>query len=304
MKAALCFIISYDHVLNKEHLWRQWIDFNKDIINVYFFYKDYSKIESQWIKDHALPPSYICGTTYTNNVGAYLALMMFALKHDQTNEWFCFLTETCCPLVSPQYFRQMFFKHNKQTIMQWRPAWWNMSFHKRANLALLPKYLQLANDPYFIFNRTDAVGFLQIFHAQPDFMRIICEGGIANESLFAITLNIRSSLSAVISEATHVTDWDRMTSATSPHLFHAEGDLNQDQKFLESQTNERKFKFFVRKIATNYPDDILRYFMYKKHKKVDVGVRWKPNWLSIALLLFSLLLLYQICTGVTKFYFL
>ena len=33
MKIALCFIISYEHVLNKEQLWIDWINPNKDIIN-------------------------------------------------------------------------------------------------------------------------------------------------------------------------------------------------------------------------------------------------------------------------------
>ena len=39
MKVALCFIISYEHILNKEQLWIDWIKPNQDIINVYFHYK-------------------------------------------------------------------------------------------------------------------------------------------------------------------------------------------------------------------------------------------------------------------------
>ena len=46
MKIALCFIINYEHILNKEDIWREWIEPNKDIINVYFFYKDFRKIKS------------------------------------------------------------------------------------------------------------------------------------------------------------------------------------------------------------------------------------------------------------------
>ena len=33
MKIALCFIINYEHILNKELIWREWIEPNKDIIN-------------------------------------------------------------------------------------------------------------------------------------------------------------------------------------------------------------------------------------------------------------------------------
>ena len=35
MKIALCFIISYEHILQKEQLWIDWIQPNKDIINGY-----------------------------------------------------------------------------------------------------------------------------------------------------------------------------------------------------------------------------------------------------------------------------
>jgi hypothetical protein len=63
MKIALCFIISYDHILNKEHVWRDWIEPNKDIINVYFYYKDITKIKSQWILEHAVPEKEIKQTS-------------------------------------------------------------------------------------------------------------------------------------------------------------------------------------------------------------------------------------------------
>jgi hypothetical protein len=40
IKVALCFIINYQHILEKEEIWKKWILYNKDIINVYFFYKE------------------------------------------------------------------------------------------------------------------------------------------------------------------------------------------------------------------------------------------------------------------------
>ena len=62
-KVALCFIINYEHKLHKEEIWKEWINSNKDIINIYFFYKDYNKINSEWIKQHAIPLKYICNTS-------------------------------------------------------------------------------------------------------------------------------------------------------------------------------------------------------------------------------------------------
>ena len=89
MKIALCFIISYDHILNKEEIWKEWVEPNKDIINIYFYYKDFNKIKSQWIRDRTIPTNYIHETSYYHVIPAYLSLMRFALKHDNDNNWFC-----------------------------------------------------------------------------------------------------------------------------------------------------------------------------------------------------------------------
>jgi len=64
MKVALCFIISYEHALNKEQLWIDWINPNKDIINVYFHYKNINMISSPWIKLYTIPPQIIHGAKY------------------------------------------------------------------------------------------------------------------------------------------------------------------------------------------------------------------------------------------------
>ena len=49
MKVALCFIISYEHVLQKEHYWINWIEQNKDLFNIYFHYK--KKIKDTFAMD-------------------------------------------------------------------------------------------------------------------------------------------------------------------------------------------------------------------------------------------------------------
>ena len=150
MKAALCFIISYEHILNKEEIWKEWIEPNKDIINVYFYYKDLKKIKSEWIMKHTIPPDFIYETSYYHVIPAYLSIMQFALKHDIINQWFCILTDSCCPIISPKKFRYLFFNYYNRTILNWKKPWWNINFHKRANLALLPEELHLANDPWFV----------------------------------------------------------------------------------------------------------------------------------------------------------
>lgn len=263
MKVALCFIISYDHILNKEEIWREWIEQNKDIINVYFYYKEFGKIKSDWIREHAIPPSYIFETSYYHVIPAYTSIMNFALSHDANNTWFCMLTDSCCPIISPANFRRLFYTHYNKSIMSWKPAWWNVDFHKRANLKQLSPELRLANDPWFILKRENVLHILNFINKQPQATKIICDGGLANESLFAIILHGYKQLEPggpVLSQVTHITDWNRMASPTSPHLFK---DANEtDLLFLDTELKKNKCAAFVRKIAPEFPDNVLRHYIY------------------------------------------
>ena len=267
----MCFIISYEHLLNKEELWREWIEYNKDIINVYFYYKDINKIKSQWIFGHTIPPNYIHETSYYHVIPAYLSVINFAAKHDARNKWFCLLTDSCCPIISPKRFRYLFYKNYEFSIMSWKRAWWNVDFHKRANLAKLPDELRLANDPWFVLKREHVNQILNFVNKQNDVTKLICSGGLANESLFAIILYGYKQLdSAVISAVTHITDWSRMASATSPHLFkHAN---EKDIEFIETELDKNKYAMFIRKISPEFPDTILRDYIYKHNKEADMAL--------------------------------
>lgn len=269
MKAALCFLISYDHLLNKENIWREWIEHNKDIINVYFHYSDYSKIQSEWIKEHAIPQECIYKTSYYHVVPAYLSLMSYARNNDPENNWICFLTDSCCPIISPRRFRYFFFQYYNYSIMRWRRAWWNPSFHKRANLGLLTKNLHLANDPWFILTREDAGHCINYVFENYQLVKTVCNGGLANESIFAIILYMKKRINMVINRVTHCADWNRMASKTSPHLFKNANE--RDKQFIESAFNEREYEcmMFMRKISPEFPDELLRNYIYNHNKLKD-----------------------------------
>jgi hypothetical protein len=264
MKIALCFIISYEHILNKEVLWREWIEYNKDIINIYFYYKDINKIKSQWILRHVIPQEYIYETSYFHVIPAYISLMNYSFKADPYNQWCCLLTDSCCPIISPQQFRALFFKYFNKSIMHWRRAWWNISFHKRANLALLPSKYHLGNDPWFTLKREHALQIINYMNNNKEFVKTICNGGLANESLFAIILKGCGQLDngSVLNEITHLTDWNRMSSFTSPHLF-KEGNAI-DLKFIDAELERNKCALFIRKVAPEFSNDILRGYIYNK----------------------------------------
>jgi hypothetical protein len=91
--------------------------------------------------------------------------------------------------------------------------------------------------------------------------------------LFAIILYCYKQLggetrtSSVISAVTHIADWTRMSSATSPYLFKEENE--KDIKFIGSELEKQKYAMFIRKMAPEFPNEILRYCIYEQTKEAD-----------------------------------
>jgi hypothetical protein len=274
-KVALCFIISYSHILNKEKLWRDWIEPNKDIINVYFHYKDVNMIKSPWILEHSLPPKQIAQTSYYFVVPAYISVLSFAYYQDKSNTWFCLLTDSCVPIISPQKFRQLFFQNCLKSVIKCRPAYWNVEIHKRANLRMLSKEYQLANDPWFTLTRQHVLCCIDFLAKKHSIYKTVCGGGLANESLFAIILQSYKQLDndRVINESTTVTDWSRMPNPTSPYTFTNDINLQKDIEIITTGLKENKYSMFLRKVDKSFPDEILLDFIYNKDfnplKKID-----------------------------------
>ena len=262
MKVALLFIISYHHVLQKEQLWIDWIKPNQDIINVYFHYKDFNQIKSPWIKTYSLPPKDVKNTTYYNVVPAYMALMTYAFNHDSTNMWFCFLTDSCAPIISPSAFRQRFLDHYQASILKCKPAYWNIQIHRRANLRLFKKEFWLANDPWFTLTRSHVHKCLIFLAAKNGVYNQINEGGLANESIFAIILQTFKELTnpnTYVNECSSVADWTRMSSPTSPYLFKEGSEENIN--IIKNLLKENPYAMFLRKVDRSFPDAALKDIM-------------------------------------------
>jgi hypothetical protein len=298
MKVALCFIISYEHVLNKEQLWIDWIQPNKDIINVYFHYKDVTLIKSPWIKLYSIPPKYVQKTSYYNVVPAYIAVMSYAFKHDNDNVWFCMLTDSCVPIISPQQFRKLFFDHYSASVMKWSPAYWNVEIHRRANLRLMKKEYWLSNDPWFVLTRSHVQKCMIFMAAKYGIYKQINEGGLANESFFAIVLKTFRELEnqhMVINEISTITDWSRMQSPTSPYLFKEATEENM--KMIDDFLKKNKYAMFLRKVDRSFPNEALKNVIYNTNYNHNyeithnVGKRkdqYKFRFHIIPLIVFSL----------------
>jgi len=283
-KIALCFIISYDNILNKENIWREWIDYNKDIMNVYFYYKDLKKIKSSWILKHTIPVENIFPTSYYHVIPAYISLFNYAYNHDKSNQWFCILTDSCCPIVSPTYFRHLFETNSNNSIMSWRKCWWNVYFHKRANLALVPEDLRLGNDPWFVLKREHVKIIMGFFQRYPKLVKIICDGGLANESIFAIIFKHQNVLGEIINSSCNVSDWSRMENATSPHLF--KNCDSRDIQFIEKSLNENAYAMFLRKVDPSFPDNALNYYIYNYFKERDCKLKKRKMFAILIIFVF------------------
>jgi len=261
LKVALCFIISGKHRLNKERIWREWIEPNKDFINIYFHYSDLSKIQSSWIRDHSIPQAETVQTSYLHVVPAYLTLLRHAIEQDAQNRWFCFLTDSCAPVISPTRFAIMFSLHSDKSIFKWQRSRKNPLFNKRANLKYLPKEYKLSHDPWFTLTKIDAVLCLKFAQTKQEIFNFICKGDIANESVFAIILKSYRRLKFVINSETTITDWTRITSPTSPYVFMGSASL-QDTEYIIDVKEKNVYSMFVRKMDTSFPDELLRRILY------------------------------------------
>jgi len=266
MKVALCFIISYEHKLNKEQLWIDWIKPNQDIINIYFHYKDINKIKSPWIKLYTIPPKFIQPTTYYDVVPAYMSILSYAYEQDKDNLWFCLLTDSCVPIITPTKFREIFLNHYQASIIKCKPAYWNVTIHRRANLRLLSKEFWLANDPWFTLCRDHVNKCMLFFVLKTELCKQINIGGLANESIFAIILQSFGELQQsktnpyrLINESATLSDWTRMASATSPYLF--KDDTPENMTIISNLCKENKYAMFLRKVHSSFPDSAIKNIM-------------------------------------------
>jgi len=156
--------------------------------------------------------------------------------------------------------------------MNWRKAWWNPDIHKRANLHKLSEEMRLANDPWFVLKRENVSHCFEFVKSQPNIVQIVNSGGLANESLFAIILYCVKEINNVIASATHMTDWSRRSSSTSPHVFTEAN--NADIAFIEQNLEENDKVMFIRKIHPNFPEQTLLKYIYDYQFKKDAELKW------------------------------
>jgi hypothetical protein len=238
-------------------------------------------------------------------IPAYISLMQFAIENDWENQWICFLTDSCCPLVSPKKFRHLFYTYWNKSIMSWKPAWWNIHLHRRGNLSLLPKECHLANDPWFVLKRENVLEILEFIRKNTELTNLICRGGLANETLFAVILHFTKQLNTphILNRVTHLADWSRMGSSTSPHCF-TDGN-KRDIQFIEENLEKNECAMFIRKVSPDFSDELIKKYVYEYNRENDEKlVIKKPVVFFVKeFYLFLLRFLYSVFHVACKFFF-
>jgi len=131
--------------------------------------------------------------------------------------------------------------------------------------------LRLANDPWFTIKRENVEQIFKFVRVRQEVTKTICAGGLANESLFAIILyGYKELKKGVLNEVTHLADWSRMGSATSPHTFTNAN--STDIKFLEDNLQKNKCAMFLRKVSPEFPDEVLKKYIYNYTREKQVYV--------------------------------
>lgn len=283
MKVALCFLINYNNNLVKEEIWKDWINPNKDIIDVFIHYNKEIPIKSEWVKIHAIPEKYIEKTSYFHVVPAYMSVLQYAYNKNNDITWFCLLTEACVPIVSPKKFRRIFTNTYNQSILAWRKAWWNVDFHKRANLRYFQENMRLGHDPWFVLKRTDVLRCISYSLTNKRIYNLVCQGGLANESLFAIILYQNKKLQDVINQSTHLTDWTNPSSPTSPYVF--DKGSEKEVALIKNCIATNKYCMFLRKISHTFPDNKLNTIISENDDNV---FEWYMNYSSLILTFVSI----------------
>ena len=87
---------------------------------------------------------------------------------------------------------------------------------------------------------------------------------IARSFYFYKELKNITENSRIICEVSHIADWNRMSSPTSPHVFK---DANEeDIKFIDRELERNKYTLFIRKVATEFPDNVLRHYIFEQYE--------------------------------------
>jgi len=217
-------------------------------------------------------------------------LLLYSYNHDKNNQWFCMLTDACCPIISPQKFRELFMKNYNKSIIKCKKAHWNVELHQRANLKYFSKDFHLVNDTWIKLCRYNVHLCILFMAGNNGMYEKINNGGLANESLFAIVLKIFNEFdkNKLINSSATICDWLRMSNPTSPDLFNKCSE--QDEEIIKQLLKDNPYSLFLRKVNYQFPDEKLIELSYwdiknNNNQLININKKIKKNILCFIVFL-------------------
>ena len=118
MKIAFLFITKDD--INQPKIWEDYLRGNEAKYNVYVHPKNPKDCSIPWITSNIIPN--LVPTDWGHIISAYYELFKYAMEHDNLNQYFIVITESCVPVLSfaklYSFLLQNYKKNDKQSFIK------------------------------------------------------------------------------------------------------------------------------------------------------------------------------------------
>lgn len=249
---SFCFLVTKD--LNKEHIWRSWLN-NIDIsYSVYVHCSNPNNITSPWLRSFIIPQNKIAPTSW-GKLGQAIYNLFEEACTTSNADWYTINSESCVPIIPAAKFSELCKKNADKSILPYCNAWWNINTNNRGNLSKFSKEYHLGHSGWYILTCADVKDIIKCKEIDPDFFYnalINTDGGLTDESGIAIILKKMNNLINTIQAETTIVDWGR-TNGNSPYTFVIGSDENR--KFIDNA--KKQYTCFLRKVSPIFPDDII-----------------------------------------------
>ncbi len=243
-KVALLFLTIQD--LHQTELWKEQLALNKDKFSIYIHSKE--PLQDAFFKKYRI--KHIVPTSWAIHLEAWQKLVKAALK-DRKNKKFVFLSESCVPIKPLNEIYAVLMQDNN-TYMRYGRPWWP-SDHNR-EVVELPVEHRWGNHEWVILNREHA----ELVGTDRTVIKYVSRHGSDAESYPSSLFSVCGCLEDpnIVNAITTYVDWEH-NDGPHPHTFKDAGPL--DMELLQKAKEQNAF--FVRKVASSFPSEILKQYM-------------------------------------------
>jgi len=222
-------------------------------------------IQSLWLKQYIIPSLYIKDTQWGSLGNAIVSLYEYAYINSN-NKWFVLLSESHVPFISPNNFILKYYQYKENSLIEWKhsldilsPTWDAVS---RCNFQYLPKEYWLHHEMWVILTNKDIKDIISFRdNAKTNVIyNTLVSGNIADECFIGVMLMISNKMNKVLNITTTILDWEQNSAVSShPYVFSSYNEYIR--KLLHQKRKQNENGLFLRKISSEFPDDVLQTFI-------------------------------------------